>query len=60
MMVPSPPLANVTFPISPAAVLWQMVWPVLLMVPGVNAPRTVTVHIPSDTPGVVLHVPSLA
>ena len=60
-MVLSPPLARVALPIVEAGVPpVQIVSPVVLIVPEVNAGRTVTVHVPEDTVGVVLQVPSLA
>ena len=60
-MVLSPPLAAVVLPIVEAGVPpLQMVSPVLDIVPDVKAARTVTVHVPVDTVGVVLQVPSLA
>ena len=60
MIVPSPPLAAVVLPICDGAPPLQIVSPVELISPEVNAVRTVTVQVPKDTVGVVLHVPSFA
>ena len=59
-MLPSPPLAAVVLPIAPGVPPLQIVSPVELIVPEVNALRTVTVHVPVETVAVVLHVPSFA
>ena len=60
-MLPSPPLAAVVLPIVVAGVPpLQIVSSVLSIVPEVNAAFTVIVHVPEDTVGVVLQVPSLA
>ena len=61
VMVLSPPLEAVVLPMVDAGVPpLHIVSPVLAIVPVVNAERTVTVHVPVETVGVVLHVPSLA
>ena len=59
-MVPSPPLAAVVLPITLGVPPLQMVWPVELIVPEVNALRIVTVQVPVETVAVVLHVLSFA
>ena len=60
-MVLSPPLAAVALPIVEAGVPpLQMVSPAVVIAPDVKAGRTVTVHVPVETVGVVLQVLSLA